>query len=523
MNVNREFNYKFDNDNYIVTVQANSKVLTIAIEEEEKGVYWKSEFNEQLISETTSKMGSFKSLEVFTQMLICALSNENENLELSFLSLNELQRLNPSASISPNNEENNIKKYLMLTYTQFEKVVYPLRMNHYDKTPETAMLLRTIERLKKEKKNGTLSSESNATIRNEIINYSEYERLKKENMNLIARIKILESNRPLGAVDNDEIYKKYNELNNEYNEYKVQSDSKIKMLLKSIDDLKEAQFRESKSSFNETSKTKAKIADLEQKLEIASDIVASERKKGQIFIDEKNKQIEVLKKEIKSLKDNEKQLKVKITKLEKDLELANRSSNYYRYGNSTPKSYKTSSVGRHSYMSGFSTGSKKSSTSYLKKNLIPSSTSNPYNKYKGLRSKNYKPFSFMNDKKSHTSSYYNKSYKSNSSYKGTLSHKSNSTYKSTNSKNSKKSNNKYSYVKSKVFSKPKVNNSIVNVKKKTNSIKKATITNGVKTNTTNFNTNNTNTISTTKNFYDANSIKSRIEKIQELINHGKGK
>ena len=209
--------------------------------------------------------------------------------------------------------------------------------------------------------------------------------------------------------------------------------------------------------------------------------------------------------------------------LEKDLELANRSSNYYRYGNSTPKSYKTSSVGRHSYMSGFSTGSKKSSTSYLKKNLIPSSTSNPYNKYKGLRSKNYKPFSFMNDKKSHTSSYYNKSYKSNSSYKGTLSHKSNSTYKSTNSKNSKKSNNKYSYVKSKVFSKPKVNNSIVNVKKKTNSIKKATITNGVKTNTTNFNTNNTNTISTTKNFYDANSIKSRIEKIQELINHGKGK
>ena len=100
------------------------------------------------------------------------------------------------------------------------------------------------------------------------INYNEYERLKKENMNLIARIKILESNRPLGAVDNDEIYKKYNELNNEYNEYKVQSDSKIKMLLKSIDDLKEAQFRESKSSFNETSKTKAKIADLEQKLDI---------------------------------------------------------------------------------------------------------------------------------------------------------------------------------------------------------------------------------------------------------------
>ena len=520
MNVNLEFNCKFDNENYIVTVQSNSKVLTIAIEEEDKGVYWKSEFNEQTITEITSKMGSFKSMEVFTQMLICALSNQNENIEVSFLSLNELQRLNPSASnssINPNDDENNIKKYLLLVYTQFEKVVYPLMMNYCDKTPETAMLLRTIERLKKEKKNGT--KEQN--IGNDIINYNEYERLKKENINLIARIKILESNRPLGAVDNDEIYKKYNELNNEYNDYKAQSDSKIKMLLKSIDDLKEAQFRESKSSFNETSKTKAKIADLEQKLEIASDIVASERKKAQIFIDEKNKQIEVLKKEIKSLKDNEKQLKVKITKLEKDLELANRSSNYYRYGNSTPKSYKTSSVGRNSYMSGFSTGSKKSSTSYLKKNLIPSSTSNPYNKYKGLRSKNYKPFSFMNDKKSHTS---NKSYKSNSSYKGTLSHKSNSTYKSTNSKNSKKSNNnKYSYVKSKVFSKPKVNSSNVNVVKKTNSIKKRTITNAVKTTTTNFNTNITNTISTTRNLYDANSIKSRIEKIQELIDHGKGK
>ena len=230
----------------------------------------------------------------------------------------------------------------------------------------------------------------------------------------------------------------------------------------------------------------------------------------------------MLKKEIKSLKDNEKQLKVKITKLEKDLELANRSSNYYRYGNTTPKSYKTSSVGSHSYMSGFSTGSKKSSTSFLKKNLIPSSTSNPYNKYKGLRSKNYKPFSFMNDKKSHASSSYNKSYKSNSSYKskGSLSHKSNSTYKSTNSKNSKKSSNKYSNVKSRVFSKPKVNNSKVNVTKKTNTNIQKNTTNAAKVN---FNTNNTNTISTTRNLYDSNNIKSRIEKIQELIDHGKAK
>ena len=521
MNVNLEFNSKFDNEDYIITIQSNGKVLSISVEDEDRGVYWKKEYDEKAITDITSQMGSFKSLEVFTKMLICALSNENDTLTINFLSFNEIQKLkNPTASFdfSNPNDENNRKKYFILVYTQFEKVMYPLQLTYYDKTPDTSLLLRTIDRLKKEKKN--FSSETHST--NDIVNFNEYERLKKENLALIARIKILESNRPLGAVDNDDIYKRYNELNNEYNEYKMQSDSKIKMLLKSIDDLKETQFRESKSSFNETSKTKAKIADLEPKLQIASDIVSSERKKAQIFIDEKNKQIEVLKKEIKSLKDNEKQLKVKITKLEKDLELANRSSNYYRYGNTTPKSYKTSSVGSHSYMSGFSTGSKKSSTSFLKKNLIPSSTSNPYNKYKGLRSKNYKPFSFMNDKKSHASSSYNKSYKSNSSYKskGSLSHKSNSTYKSTNSKNSKKSSNKYSNVKSRVFSKPKVNNSKVNVTKKTNTNIQKNTTNAAKVN---FNTNNTNTISTTRNLYDSNNIKSRIEKIQELIDHGKAK
>ena len=103
--------------------------------------------------------------------------------------------------------------------------MYPLQLTYYDKTPDTSLLLRTIDRLKKEKKN--FSSETHST--NDIVNFNEYERLKKENLALIARIKILESNRPLGAVDNDDIYKRYNELNNEYNEYKMQSDSKIKI------------------------------------------------------------------------------------------------------------------------------------------------------------------------------------------------------------------------------------------------------------------------------------------------------
>ena len=48
MNVNLEFNSKFDNEDYIITIQSNGKVLSISVEDEDRGVYWKKEYDEKV-------------------------------------------------------------------------------------------------------------------------------------------------------------------------------------------------------------------------------------------------------------------------------------------------------------------------------------------------------------------------------------------------------------------------------------------------------------------------------------------
>jgi hypothetical protein len=249
MNVNLEFNQKFDNKDYIITLQSISSKLLITIEEESQTIYWKKELDENIVKEITSQMGSYKSLEVFTKMLIAALSQKNDKVTLNFCSLNEIQQLsqdNNESSFSKN-IENNIKKYLLLRYEEFEKVVYPIQLEYLDKNGNIELLRRTIERLKNKIKNIKIQHASDITIP---VNYTEYEKLKKENLDLLNKIKLLEKNRQLGAVDNDDIYKNYSELNEEYNNYKLQSENKIKMLLKSIEDLKETNFKESQSNFH---------------------------------------------------------------------------------------------------------------------------------------------------------------------------------------------------------------------------------------------------------------------------------
>ena len=264
-NINMEFNTKFDNEDYIITIQTTQDKLLITIEEEKNSVYWKKELDAKTICDITSQMGSFKSFDVFTKMLLCALQNENDNISLNFCSLNEIQQLSENKKTSLNNSssnrtfssdpENSIKKYLMLVYTQFEKVVYPIQLEYLDKTPDAFLLQRTITRLKSKLSN-TNAEQCNNMYGTNIVNYAEYERIKNENKSLITKIKLLESNRQLGAVENDDIYRNYTALSEEYEQYKSKTESKIKMLLNSIDEIKEMQFRESKSNFNEKDKSK---------------------------------------------------------------------------------------------------------------------------------------------------------------------------------------------------------------------------------------------------------------------------
>ena len=393
-----EFNTFFDDEEYIINIQTKSDLLIITIELESKGLYWVKSLDSKTLSEITSQMGSYKSLKVFSDMLIQALSKKNDSLSLNFCSLNEIQQLSGSNDIQNNNDENNIKKYLMMIYTSFEKVVYPIHMEFLNNNPNKELLQRTIRRLKNkiinlknENKNlldntniskNSYNNSYNSYNENFPINYNEFERLKKENENLLNKIKVLQT-----KSINDDIFKKYNDLSEKYETYKKMMENKMNVLVSSLEELK---LNEEKNKFNPKSKNSAKIAELEKKLEISSEQLLNERKQNKRIIDDKNREIDSLKKEIKTYKESEKTYKVKITNLEKELEREKKGSAYYKNksGTKTPSRraksyYSEGSVSlNESYISSYS---KKTTTSYLKKNLIPKK--NTFQK-----AKNYSPY-----------------------------------------------------------------------------------------------------------------------------------
>ena len=219
-----EFNAIFDDEEYIINIQTKPDLLLITMELESKGLYWSASLDTNYIAQITSAMGSYKSLKVFSEMLIQALSKKNDSLSLNFCSLNEIQQLNGTEDTQINSEDKNIKKFLMMTYTSFEKVLYPLKMEFLNNDPDKELLKRTIYRLKNKVNKLKIENKNYLNENNEQdnyyndnfpINYNEFEKLKKENENLKNRIKILQNKSV-----NDDIFKKYNDLSEKYENYK---------------------------------------------------------------------------------------------------------------------------------------------------------------------------------------------------------------------------------------------------------------------------------------------------------------
>ena len=395
-----EFNTIFDDEEYIINIQTKPDLLTIIIELESKSLYWSKSLDSKTLSEITSQMGSYKSLKVFSDMLIQALSKKNDSLSLNFCSLNEIQQLSGANDIEINNSENNIKKYLMMIYTSFEKVVYPIQMEFLNNNPNKELLQRTIRRLKNkisDLKNNSLSSNVTSYNKNNFsysenipINYNEFERLKKENENLLNKVKILQAKSV-----NDDIFKKYNELSERYETYKKMMENKMNNLLNSLEEFKENEKKnlmQEKEKGKNSKKNSSKILELEKKLEISSEQLLNERKQSKRIIEDKNREIDSLKKEIKTLKESEKTYKVKISNLEKDLEREKKGAAYYNKKGDRVKTpsrraksyYSEGSVScNESYISSYS---KNTTTSYLKKNLIPNAYKTSFQK-----ARNYSP------------------------------------------------------------------------------------------------------------------------------------
>ena len=538
-----EFNTIFDDEEYVINIQTKVDLLIITIELESKGLYWYKNLDSKTLSEITSQMGSYKSLKVFSDMLIQALSKKNDSLSLNFCSLNEIQQLSGSNDIQSNNDENNIKKYLMMIYTSFEKVVYPIQMEFLNNNPNKELLQRTIKRLKnkisKLQSENILNHNRNDTINNYNdnipINYNEFERLKKENETLLNKIKILQNKSV-----NDDIFRKYNELSEKYDKYKKMMEDKMNILVNSLEELKE---KETKAINEENNKNKnnKNMTELEKKLELLKKQLLNERKQNMNILEDKNREIDLMKKEIKTYKESEKTYKVKISKLEKELEREKKGTAYYKNrGSSKPlrraKSYysECSISCNESYISSFS---KKTTTSYLKKNLIPNSNKNSFQKAKNyeIKRKNSrsKSRSRSGSKKSSTTNsivaksikgpntIYQRTYKSPYRYEP---NKNKTTNKRSNSKNkNRESPSKNLNKKNNSLIKKENQNNIGNIKKKEYNYdleyNKDNNNNGIN-NINNINEVN-NKIEENKEVFDSNNIIDRISRLQELINKTK--
>ena len=299
-----EFNYLFEGDEeeHIINIQTKSDSLLITIELESKGLYWYKELNSKLLSEITSQMGSYKSLKIFTDMLIQALAKKNKSLSLNFYSLKEIQDL--SNYSLENKEITDVKKFLILVYTSFEKVIYPIPMDYLGNNPTKELMQRTIIRLrnrisKLKEENKTLSSNSSFNKSNLSINniYNNNDNIPINYNELLMKEKSV----------NDDIFKKYNELQEKYDTYKKQMENKMNLLVSSLEDLKEKELdklnqekEKEKNKSLKNNKNISKILELEKKLEISSEQLLNERKQNSRLIEEKNREIDSLKKELKS-------------------------------------------------------------------------------------------------------------------------------------------------------------------------------------------------------------------------------
>ena len=274
-----EFKNIFGKNEYYLYVQIKKESIFIGIETEAENndiLYWKKNLDNETIKETTSQMGSFKSLQSFGEMLIDGLSKKinNNSITIDFCSLNEIRELAGNDNIT-NKSENNIKKYLVIMNTKQEKVVYPIQMDYLGTNGTLELIKFSLKRIKK----SYYSNENLKKLQNSVlIEKEKNERLKKENENLSTKIKLLNEERQLGAVENDDIYKNYTELQEKFETYKMNMENKIKNLNKTIDELKESQFRESQNNFHKNEIKKNKIQDLQQKINQNSEMFYQESK-----------------------------------------------------------------------------------------------------------------------------------------------------------------------------------------------------------------------------------------------------
>lgn len=122
------------------------------------------------IEEITHKAGNFKKFPVFVKMLSSSFSKDSETVFVDLLTYSDLEMLKAkktgavgvSAQHSSSGTKQQLKRYIILTYTaEFDRVHYPLPLSFEDE-PNVGSMERTIRRLRAElKAEKTLKQEPN--------------------------------------------------------------------------------------------------------------------------------------------------------------------------------------------------------------------------------------------------------------------------------------------------------------------------------------------------------------------------
>ncbi|CAK9857154.1 unnamed protein product [Sphagnum jensenii] len=145
----------FQNVQYLLTVAlAPGDTLCVEAEHKTDGSRWRGDFTSRYIEEITRKTGNFKTFTVFVKMLRSAILQESDSVFVDLLTYQDLEMLKNKKSrgigVHPCQRASNNKRYLILTYTgEFDRVHYPLPLL-YEENPEPEALKRTIRRLRDE-------------------------------------------------------------------------------------------------------------------------------------------------------------------------------------------------------------------------------------------------------------------------------------------------------------------------------------------------------------------------------------
>ncbi|KAG0589712.1 hypothetical protein M758_1G039700 [Ceratodon purpureus] len=145
----------FQNVQYLLTVSlAPGDTLCVEAEHKTDGSRWRGDFTARYIEEITQKTGNFKKFSVFVKMLRSAILQESDSVFVDLLTYQDFEMLKNrkmrDIGTQALRSATNNKRYLILTYTgEFDRVHYPLPLLHED-NPEPEALKRTIRRLRDE-------------------------------------------------------------------------------------------------------------------------------------------------------------------------------------------------------------------------------------------------------------------------------------------------------------------------------------------------------------------------------------